>query len=252
MAMTLKASGLATDLTSCVAVDDDDTIKDFVGATISLDTDVAASVSTAATWAGVTRRHFVTTSNTEFDFRGVRFSATRPVIDEDAGVTIWFACAGASAAGTPADPSAFVTIGGGGTGPRGVARVPSGTALTYRNTGSPMAQTSTGLPTDNSTKFSAGITYRNATSSTASYGVDGGTLTVQDTEGSDGGFGFATTLWHIGGAAGYGNQPFRPFIVCTFDRILSEAEQQTLHNDWFNTLFDGEEEPPALMGQACL
>jgi hypothetical protein len=55
MAMTLKASGLATDLTSCVAVDDDDTIKDFVGATISLDTDVAASVSTAATWAGVTR-----------------------------------------------------------------------------------------------------------------------------------------------------------------------------------------------------
>jgi hypothetical protein len=239
MAMALKASGLATDLITCVAVDDDNTIKDFMGYTITLGSGVAASVSTA-TWKGTSRRYFVTTDNTTADFYGVEFTATRPPIDEDVGISVWFACAGASAPTDASVPGPFVAIGGGGTNQRGVLRGVSANPVTYSTLGgSPYAVTSTSVPTDGSTKFSLGITYKNATSSTALYGLESGSLALEDTEGSDGGgWGGATTVWNIGGCNGNGNQPFKPFIVCVFDRLLSEAEYQSLHNDWYGTLFE--------------
>jgi len=48
----------------------------------------------------------------------------------------------------------------------------------------------------------------------------------------------------IGGAVGGGNQPFKPYCVCVFNREITESEAQSLHNDWFGTLFDAPAVPP--------
>jgi hypothetical protein len=83
------------------------------------------------------------------------------------------------------------------------------------------------------------MNYRSGVSSAAFYGLESGSLSQEATAGSDGGFGSsAAPIATIGGASGQGSQPFKPYCVCVFNRLLTEAEMQSLHNDWFGTLFD--------------
>ncbi len=242
MAYTLKASGIATNLVACVAVDQDGTVKEFVATrSVTLDTGVAASV-TASTWKGATRSYFETTANGTFNFNGVRWAATQPVVVEDDadGMAVWFACAGASANTTDVQ---FVSIGNGSGSIRGLGRQTGGTNKgTYRSDGTPVAVTTTSLPTDGTTKFSFGASYRSASASSVYYGLESGSLSQEATAGSDGGFGGSRSAWNIGGVAGQGNQPFKPFVVAIFNKQLSTAEMQSLHgngtNDWTTTLFD--------------
>lgn len=234
MPYTLKTTGVATALISCVAVDDDDVIKDFKANTITLDTGVAASVATGS-WKSVSRKYFVTTANGSFNYFGVRFSATQPSVDEtdSDGMAAWFACHGASAAsgGGP-----FISIAPFDAPDRGLTR--SGTKGRYISGGGTVAITATDIPTDGTTKFSFGANYRSANSSEVFYGLESGSLASDGTAGSDGGFGTTAQLRGIGGADGQGNQPFQPYVVCVFNRQLTLTEMQSLHNDWFGTLFD--------------
>ena len=234
MAYTLKASGLATNLIACVAVDQDGTtIKDFVGSAITLGTGVAASVSTA-TWKGVSRGTFATTANGSFNFHGVTWNTPPSVVEDDAdGMSVFAAFAGSSA---NSNNSPWVQIGAGNTSNTGLAAV-TGKA-TYSVSGGTRAQTTTNIPTDGTTKFAVGVTYRSGASSAALYGLESGSMSQEASAGSDGGFGGSRTLHQLGGAAGNGNQPARYFIACVFNRILTTAEMQSLHDDWFGVLFD--------------
>jgi hypothetical protein len=227
-------------LVACVVVDDDNTIKDLKSKTFTLDTGVAGSVA-STTWKGASRGYFVTTANGEFNFNGLRWSATQPQVDEtDAdGIAVWFACAGASAPGTPGDPSPFLCIGGGGASPRGLMRVPGANTARYISGGGTVANSATSLPTDGATKFSFGANYRSNVSSEVFYGLESGSLASDGTAGPDGAYGSSTaTLWNIGGAVGYGNQPHRPFIHCVFNGLLTLAEFQSLHDNWVSALFN--------------
>lgn len=238
MPYTLKTTGLATALLSCVAVDDDGTIKDFVGNTITLDTGVAASVATGS-WKSVSRQYFATTANGTFNFNGVRFPTPINAGETDAdGLSVWFAAHGASAPGS--DPrAAFVLIAPGDNTNRGLCRITGGLTVRYVSGGGTVATTTTSIPTDNSTKFSLGASYRSGNSSQVFYGLESGSLASEATAGSDGAFGSSSAaLRSIGGAAGSGNQPFRPYIVCVFNRLLTESEMQSLHDDWFGVLFN--------------
>jgi hypothetical protein len=239
MAYTLKSSGIALNLISCVGVDEDGTIIDFVGNGITLGTGVAASV-TSSTWKGTTRSYFETTANGSFDFHGVRFNATVPAVDEDDadGCSVFIACAGASAS---SNDGPFVCIAAGDSNNRGLSRQ-SGTNKGTYVSGGTVALTTTDLPTNGTTKFGFGMAYRSGNSSEAYYGPESGSMSQEDTEGSDGGFGGDRSLWNIGGSAGNGNQPFKPFIVAVFNKKLSTAEMQSLHGDgtdtWITTLFN--------------
>lgn len=237
MAYTLKSSGIATNLVVCVAVDEDDTIKDFKGAAITLGTGVAASVATGS-WKSTSRKYFVTTDNGTFNFFGVTFNATEPTVDtnDSDGVGMWFACHGASACSSDSAP--FISIGSSIT--TGLKRVAAADNHGYFSSGGgTQATTATNLPTDGTTKFSFGSNYRSADSSEVFYGLESGSLASDGTAGSDGGFGGAArSIFSIGGAAGQGNQPFKPYLAAVFNRKLTLAEMQSLHNDWFGTLFD--------------
>lgn len=243
MALTLKASGIATNLVACVAVDDDGTtVKDFVsGNTIALDTGVAASVATGS-WKSISSpKYFVTTANGTFDFNGVRWTGTVPALDETDGdgVSAWFACNGAGVMG-PGFAAAFVEISDTFGLAKGLRRV--GTADNhgmFDSGGGTLAATATNLPVDGTTQFSFGANYVWNSSTEVFYGLETGSLASDGTAGADGGFGAATAAVRtIGGTSGSGSQPLKPYIVCVFNRTLTTGEMQSLHNDWFGTLFD--------------
>jgi hypothetical protein len=199
---------------------------------------VAASVATGS-WKGTARKYFVTTANGSFDFFGVRWNATQPTLSEtDAdGMSAWFACHGASAWGAA---SSFIETGPGFAGSKqGLRRTTASGPGEYISGGGTVAVSATSLPTDGTTKFSFGGNYRSADSSEVFYGLESGSLASDGTAGSDGGFGSgATSVYAIGGSAGQGNQPFSPYVCCVFDRKLTLAEMQSLHDDWFGTLIN--------------
>src|SRR5688572_30196717 len=123
MAYSLKASGIATDLVMCVAVDSDGTtIKEFVSSDVDTNKTIDSGVTTgSATWKGVSRGYFTVVDNT-FDYKGVRFAVNhRPILD----------------AGSPNAFSFFVAFSGGATDPSGSNDIiefgSSGNSLCSRN-----------------------------------------------------------------------------------------------------------------------
>ncbi len=240
MAYTLKSSGIALNLIVCVVVDEDGTtITDLTGKAITLGTGVSASVATGS-WKSVSRKYFSTTANGTFDFNGVTWN-TAPLVDEDDsdGVSVWCAFHGASSANT-----VFAAIAGAPGDVRGYGKAAATAKGTYRSGGT-TAATTTDLPTDGTTKFSFGMAYRSGVSSEAFYGLESGNLSSEDTEASDGGFGGDRNLYEIGGVDGQGNHPASVYCFCVFNKMLSETEMDSLHDDWFGTLIDAGGSPPA-------
>ena len=240
MAYTLKASGIATNLIACVVVDEDGTtITDLAGNAITLGTGVSATVATGS-WKGSSRNYFGTLANGTFDFYGVTWNTPPAVTDDDAdGIAVWCAFHGADSPNT-----VLACIAGSAGDVRGFGKAAATGKGTYRSGGT-VANTTTDLPTDGTTKFSFRMSYESADSSEAFYGLESGSLSSEDTETSDGGFGGAYNLHSLGGVSGQGRHESRIYCFCVFDRKLTETEMDSLHDDWFGTLIDAGGSPPA-------
>lgn len=250
MAYTLKASGIATNAVMVVAVDQDGTIKEFVSSDVNsnktLGTGVAASVA-SATWKSVSQQYFAVT-DASFDYNGVRFASGHRPSYTSAGSAISVFMA-------------FNSLAGGGGGAPGyfIERNASGTHLAARNGATGQLRNSlipvngtTNLPSDSSTKVSAGFSYDDVSAgSKFYYGLESGSLAADGTDASVGFGPGAQNIFGIGGATGQGSQPGNYHFVAVFNRALTLAEFQSLHNDWFGTMFDAGS-TDTLMGQACL
>lgn len=249
MAYSLKTTGLATSLVMCLAVDEDGTtIREFVSTTVDSQKTVDSGVTTGSeSWKGTSRYYFTTLANGSYDFYGIRFGTTKPPwqpVDAD-GCTFWAACASMSAGdGTP--PGIFLSDGD----VHNIRRLTDSTgALSlYSNYGDRAAGT-TALPTGGAS-FSVGIAYDDADYA-AYFGLESGSLASDGSGTSNVGFMGNTSVASIGGGAGYSNCPASWHIVCLFNRKLTLTELQSLHDDWFNVLFDaggggGSSLPPGL------
>lgn len=239
MAYTLKATGIATNLIFCVAVDSDGTtIKEFVSSDVdankSLGTGVSAGVG-ASTWKGSSRGYFPTLTNGSTNYFGVTFaSGHRPAVSTSGPGTahsFWGAFAGMS----PANGSSFSIIEYSSGAGNLASRAASSTGPLRDSRG--FQDGSTSMPSDNSTKFSAGFTHAYGTTCDHYYGLESGSLAA-DGSGSDPGFGAVGDIIGIGGQAADSNQPAKWHIATLFNRVLTLTEFQSLHDDWFNTLFD--------------
>jgi hypothetical protein len=79
------------------------------------------------------------------------------------------------------------------------------------------------------------------------YGLESGSLAADGTSTSGVGFsGSSGEVYGIGGWPGQGSHPASRYCSVLFNRVLTLAEMQSLHDDWFGTLFDGDP-PPAVV-----
>lgn len=247
MAYTLKASGIATALTMCVAVDDDNTtIKEFVSSLVNgdmtFDTGVAAGVGTS-TWKGVSQGYFPTFNNGTFDYLGIRFGTNKPSALWNAAnpSTMFFVWSSADAAG-----GAKPIIGTGG----GNFAVDRGVGTLRISNGAFVGSTT--LPSDGTTKFSAGFNFTPFTGGEFYYGLESGSLASDGTFTDTLGFTGSGTFDGIGGAPGQGHAQGHYHLVAKFNRVLTLTEMQSLHNDWRGTLFDSAAAPAASAGESYL
>jgi hypothetical protein len=242
MAYTLKSTGIATDAIMVVAVDEDGTtIKEFVSPSVNsnktVDTGVVVS---SATWQGVSRGYFETVADGSFDYDGVRFGVgNRPLVDLDAtegaaGSSVFFACAGMSA-GASDTIRTIIDLNGASFYGRRVSDNLHASALGNLTAGT------TALPTNGTTKFSAGYVHNHSGTERYFYGLDGGALATDGTGADDGRGAANAPMLGIGGVSGGHNLPAKYFIVAVFDRELTTVEFQSLHTDWFGTLFESGE-----------
>jgi hypothetical protein len=195
--------------------------------------DAAVTVG-SSTWKGTSRGYFYTQANGTFDFAGIRFaSGHRPPMVLNSQVGFFFACAGADVgSGTKLiwDDSAVSSL--------DIKRDGSN-KLALSVGGSAYGSATTSMPSDGTTKFSAAVNFDNSTGSAFFYGLESGSLATDGTSATGAGFGGAGgTLVSVGGAASLGNQPAKYHIAATFSRSLTTVEMQSLHNDWFGTLFN--------------
>ena len=244
MSYQLKTTGLATELLYLVAVDEDGTIKEFVdgdvNSNMTLDTGVEAGVGTGS-WNGSARKYFPTFKNTDYDFYGVNFaSGHRPTWGMKAtdGFTLFEAyhSTDGSAGGTGSrihysDPAYPVS-------PNGLRRNSSTGKAEFNSSGSSWAVSATTMPSTGSTKYSLAFGYKYAAGDEFGYGLEGGTLS-SDSTGSIDAWAYADgEIIGIGGVSGQGCDPLSRYVSAAFKRKLTIAEEQTLNEDWFGTLFD--------------
>lgn len=236
MALTLKTTGPAAKALSVIAVDDNGDVKDFVtGRTITYNAAIAAPRIGTATWKGVTRSHFKTDYSPDaFSPRGAVYGATVPPVPMGAagnGVS-WF-CACNQLVEVPAGAIFWLT----GDNNQG-ARIGAGSKLEVL-----CGNTSQGLGTTTllaATKMSFGFNQKYSTTGLPFFfGLESGALAADGTY-NEGGFGSATVLSMFGGHAGYGSARGEYFVHAVFSDavLLTLAEMQSLHNDWFGTLFE--------------
>lgn len=239
MAYILKTTGLATKLVACLAVDEDGvTVKDFkAGNTGTYHASIAAPKTGTATWKGVTRNWFKTDYGADqFSPQGFAWSGTLPALPSVNGFS--FFCA--AEALTDAGSGIFWDVASGGA----TGIITSGTSVqTAKVSGSLQGSSNTPLPT--ATKISFGAHFKNsATALQFFYGLESGALAADGTY-NDGNFLGAYNLMQFGGSAGLNSKRGRYFIACWFTdtALLTEAEFQSLHNDWFGTLFEATTTP---------
>lgn len=244
MAYTLKSTGIATNLTMCLMVDEDGTtIKEFVNATVNSQKTVDSGVTISEeSWKGTTRKFFATAANGTFDFHGIRFGATKPAwnpTDAD-GCAFWGACASMSAG---ISPGVFLT---GNIAAHHLRRKPSApnSAQLYSYDGNRGAG-STALPVTGES-FSFGCSY-DSDDFQWYYGLESGSLAADGSGTSNNGWMESTTVAAIGGWSGQNNLPASWHICCIFNRKLTLTEMQSLHNDWFGTLFESAAAPKSFL-----
>lgn len=257
MAYTLKTSGLALNAVMCTAVGEDGTIKEFVSSDVdtnkTLGTGVAASV-TNGSWKGANRNYWSSTGNGSSDYHGVRFTDThRPAVSmTNANGWSLFEAYHAhdnTGGGTVVGLLTFSSTADSGTA--GLVKFTSGKLALYYSSGYRGAGTTT-LPTDSTTKFSVAASYKEGASPSTRfhYGLESGSLETDGTEAISGWASGVGYVMGIGGI-GIGRQPASRYVSLLFNKELSLAELQSLHDDWFGVMFDVTGGPQALAGSAA-
>lgn len=232
MGYALKTTGLATALISLVVVDDDgSTVVDLKGNAV---TKHASATIGAKNWKGVSRK-YISVSGSSYTPYGITWDSPPSCSMKDAdGTAIFMAFAGA---GQKFYAGAFLVISAWNDG-QGLIASASGKASIYQG-GSTNNVGSTTLPTDGSTSFSIGTNWTNNSNCQLFYGLESGSMAADSTAGNPGIDGITgAVLRNIGGSDGQGYQPCKPHVCAVFERELTLAEFQSLHNDWFGVLID--------------
>lgn len=244
MAYTLKTSGIATNLVMCNGVDEDGTITEFVSSDVqanrTLDTGVAASVATGS-WKGTARKYWVSVDNSGVP-AGVLFAAGhRPTLalTNANGVTYFCAFHGSSAR---TGDGGYISHSTAGDGQQAGLTLNSAanTCLMY-GAGLKGGGSTTAVPTNGTTKFSIAVSYKDSgtPSDRYHYGLESGSLAADGTSDTHGGASSsAADVYGIGGLSGFGAIGASRYLDCIFNIELSLAERQSLHDDWFGTLFN--------------
>lgn len=239
MARTLKSSGLALNLVTCLGVDDDNTtIKDFKGLAVTPHANVTKGT---ASWKGTTYPYFQTYSGGSTSPEGVAYDTPPDVNNSDAdGFSVFVVCAGKGASSGAGSYHTFVQIDLASPNNRGLS-TKDGTGTLYLGGTANVGGTT--IPSDG-TKFSLGGNSRyNAVSSEVFYGLESGSLASDSTATNPLGGDATFQVRYVGGTPGYSCQPGKYALVCVFNRQLTLAEFQSLHNDPFGTLFDAASPP---------
>jgi hypothetical protein len=248
LAYTLKTTGIATKLIACVAVDEDGTtVKDFVsGNSITHNASIAAPRTGTSAWKGTTRGTFKTDYGADvFSPRGVLWNATQPSIpigNGGNGISFFVAVASLTDSSNQylwqlsTDVNNCVKFDGTNHPVMRTGATDQGAATTAWSTG---------------TKFSFGLNCKyNTSGNPFYYGLESGSLAADGTF-NEGGFGGTGPLNLFGGASGNGSCRGSYHIACFFSdsTLLTLSEFQSLHNDWFGTLFEA---PAATQNAAAM
>ena len=247
MALTLKTTGLAAEAIMVLAVDDDGSIKEFVSPAVDAAKTLGTGVATAdGSWKGQARKYWSTgTHPSPFDFSGVKFTdGNRPNLAHGnaAGFTvidIFHSIGAAQSSGGFVSWSPTGDAGNRGT--RRSQTAPNG--LTFFAFSSERGASTVTIPNDG-TKYFTALTFQN----TAGVGTDyfqaaegDADITATGTSTSMVGFASSGDVWvyGVGGFNGQGNQTASRYLTAIISRKLSQAEVETIFDDWFNVFFDG-------------
>lgn len=233
MAYTLKTTGIATKLLACIAVDEDGTtVKDFVsGNTGTYNASIAAPKTGTATWKGVTRSWFKTDYGADvYAPQGYAWSSAELLPFNGNGASFFTAVNAKTDAG--AGVIMYTADNNNGVRVDGTSHLEILAGASVRGAGT------TALPT--ATKFSCGVNQKyNTTGLNFFYGLESGSLAT-DGSYNEGGYGGDSNLAMFGGGSSQGSHRGQYFIMAVFTdaTLLTTAEMQSLHDDWFNTLFE--------------
>lgn len=239
MAYTLKSTGIATQLTYCVALDDDGTtIREFVSPTVDANKTIDAGVTVATgTWASTPRNYFVS-SGSGFSPVTVKFtSGFRPVTTPSAGNGVSNFCAFEEVTDGQPGPGSAVGNMMSGVSATFTCRFNANANGTYATSGDliPSAQV---YPTTGGTAFSIGSRYEANAVSSFGYGVRDAAYSQEANQVAPN-FGGPNSIESINGNTGGGVLGAKCYINCAFDGLLTDQDFADLHNDWFGTLFEG-------------
>lgn len=232
MAYTLKTTGIATKLIACIAVDEDGTtVKDFVsGNTGTHHASIAAPKTGVATWKGTNRNWFKTDYGaTWYDAQGFLWSPVEALSNTNGHS---FFCAANSF-----DDTGESWLWSTQSGNHGL-RMTATNQMGVLTSGGLRGTSTTAAP--QATKLSIGVNIKNnGTSLPFYYGLESGSLAADGTY-TVGDVVNAENLILFGGLTGQPSFYGKYFIACWFSdaTLLTEAEFQSLHNDWFGTLFE--------------
>ena len=244
MSYTLKTTGPAASAFFCNAVDEDGTIREFVSADVqafrTLDSGVAASVTTGA-WKGPARKYWSSTDNAGVPY-GVKFAAGhRPSLPLTNADGVAYFCAFHSSGGKTGSGGYISHSTASDAGQAGVTTGNAVIACLLYSAGLKGAGGNTTIPTGGDTKFSIGVSYKDSGSPSDRYfyGLESGSLAADGTSDTHGGaLGSITDVYGLGGFDGFGAIACSRYIDIGFNRELTTVEMQSLHDDWFNTMFD--------------
>lgn len=235
MAYTLKTTGIATKLISCLGVDEDGaTVKDFVtGATGTYNASIATPRTGVGAWKGVVRSWFKTDQGVDqFAPRGWVWGAPIPSAPMGAAgngiVSLVFADS-MDAAST----GIFWLTADNNQGMRrsvtGKLEVMCGNNLRGSGTTTLAA----------ATKLAFGFRQKYNETSPFYFGLESGTL-AEDGTYAEGGFASTSNISEFGGHTGHGSAPGKYYLDLRFSAAIlpTTAELQALHLDPFGTLFD--------------
>lgn len=279
MAYTLKATGLAAEATTKVvlAVDEDGTLKEFKnGWTPSAGLTKHADVTTSGTasFRGAGTKKYFQTGNASGVPKGVAFTTNVDLTTRTSNRGFTVVCVMAGFSGqSSSQPSALAYLhrsaDATASGDNETFRIKTGTGVPQIYFGGVGIDGSTALPLDGTTKFTVAYRYLN---SGTEQGVAAGGQTFYCLESAAGssmskvpaspdGSGFqpsgVPSLTGVGGVFQPDNHATTPgagvshsadgkyLLWAAFDRILTDAEIQGIHDDWFGTLFDAATPPPA-------
>lgn len=234
--MSLKTTGIATKAIAVIAVDGDDVLKEFVsGRSVTHNASIASPVTGTATWKGTSRRHFKTDYGGDiFTPRGVLWNATQPSIPTGSGgngISFFVAVAGL----VETSNQFLWQI---STDANNCLKLDGTNKPVWRAGSTDFTAATTAWAA--STKFSYALTVKYSTAGNQHYyGLESGSLATDGTF-DEGGFGSTGPLNLFGGAASNGSCRGNYFCAAWFSHatLLTTAELQSLHDDWFGTLFD--------------